>query len=138
LSAADLGEGSIMSDDTRYSIEDILTELRAREPIFHHPELGTTRADFEAQTAPDYWEVGASGRRYDREFIWATLERRYAKGAPDVWEADDFQCRQLGPDTYLLTYQLRQDTRLTLRATVWRWTGAGWQALYHQGTIVTP
>jgi hypothetical protein len=126
-----------VSDDGGRAIAEVVAELRAREPIFHHPELGATRADFEAMTAPDYWEVGASGRRYDREFIWTTLERRYAEGAPDVWETDDFECRQLGPDTYLLTYQLRQGDRLSRRATVWRWTGGGWQALYHQGTLVS-
>ena len=29
---------------------EILHELIQREPIFHRPELGTTRADFEAMT----------------------------------------------------------------------------------------
>lgn len=56
----------------------ILAELMAREPIFHRLELGTSRADFEAQTAEDFWEVGASGRVYDRETVWATLRERYA------------------------------------------------------------
>jgi hypothetical protein len=43
--------------------------LRSREPIFHRPEHGTTRADFEAMTADDFWEVGASGGVYDRAFV---------------------------------------------------------------------
>lgn len=113
-----------------------LTELIAQEPIFHRIELGTTRADFEAQTVEDYWEIGASGQRYDREFIWSVLERRYAEGLPDVWEADEFGCRELGPGTYLLTYRLQQGVRVTRRATVWRRGDSGWQALYHQGTVV--
>jgi hypothetical protein len=62
----------------------ILEELRGREPIFHHPELGTTRRDYEAMTDPD----------------------------------------------------LQQGQRVTRRATLWRRTAAGWQALYHQGTLV--
>ena len=62
-------------------LDDVLVELRGREPIFHRLELGTTREDFEAQTAPDFWEVGGSGRRYSREFVWATLEERYADPA---------------------------------------------------------
>jgi hypothetical protein len=28
----------------------VLAELRCREPIFHRPELGTSRADFEGMT----------------------------------------------------------------------------------------
>lgn len=118
--------------------DDVLKRLRAQEPIFHHPdEFGATRADFEAQTVEDYWEVGASGRRYDREFIWATLERRYAENADDPWTIEAFERRQLGPDTYLVTYILEQPgPRRTRRATIWRAAGTGWQALYHQGTIM--
>jgi hypothetical protein len=41
----------------------ILDQLRRREPIFHSPQFGSTTVDFERSTAPDYWEVGASGRR---------------------------------------------------------------------------
>ncbi|MHC5761500.1 hypothetical protein [Nostoc sp.] len=40
-----------------------MNELIQREPIFHRPELGTTRADFEQMTESTFWEVGASGRR---------------------------------------------------------------------------
>ena len=43
--------------------------LQAREPIFHRPELGTSRVNFERMTDESFWEVGASGRVYDREFV---------------------------------------------------------------------
>ena len=115
----------------------VLAELTAREPLFHRPEFGTTRADFDAMTAPDYWEVGASGARYDREFIWSVLEKRYAENAPDEWRTSDFGCRRLGPDTFLLTYFLEQGQRRTRRATIWERTPDGWRALYHQGTVVS-
>jgi hypothetical protein len=117
---------------------EVLEVLRAREPIFHHPdEFGASRADFEAQTVEDYWEIGASGRRYDRESIWATLERRYAENADDPWTIEAFEGRQLGPDTYLVTYILEQPgPRRTRRATIWRAAETDWQALYHQGTIM--
>ena len=42
------------------AVKDVLEELKRREPIFHRRELGTTRADFENMTMPDFWEVGAS------------------------------------------------------------------------------
>jgi hypothetical protein len=53
-------------------LQPILDELRRREPIFHSQEFGSTTADFERSTTPNFWEVGASGRRYSREFILAT------------------------------------------------------------------
>jgi hypothetical protein len=116
--------------------DGVLGELAALEPLFHRTERGTTRRDFEAMTAPDFWEIGASGARYDREFVWSVLEQRYAEDAPDEWETGDFACRPLGPGTYLLTYELRQGARLTRRATVWERADAGWRAVYHQGTAL--
>jgi hypothetical protein len=116
---------------------DVLAELAAREPLFHRTGRGTGRAAFEAMTSDDFWEVGASGARYDREFVWSVLERRYADGAPDDWEVGELACRPLGGDTFLLTYLLRQGARLTRRATVWERTAGDWRAIYHQGTEVT-
>jgi hypothetical protein len=116
----------------------VLAELKRREPIFHRPELGTTRADFENMTDPSFWEVGASGRRYSREFILDTLENRMLQGFEDVWETLDFHCLQIAPDNYLVTYTLLQGARVTRRATLWRRTSSGWKILYHQGTVVDP
>jgi GNAT superfamily N-acetyltransferase len=80
----------------------VMVALQAREPLFHRLEHGTTRADFEAMTAEDFWEVGASGARYDRELVWSALQARYAAAEPDDWHADDFACRQLRADTYFV------------------------------------
>ena len=122
---------------TEPRLNDVLRDLVAREPVFHHPELGSTRADFERQTAADFWEVGASGRRYSREFVWSVLEARYAGADADEWLTRDFRCREVGPETYLLTYTLEEGDRVTRRLTVWQRTGTGWQTLYHQGTVVS-
>ena len=119
-------------------LDAVLAELVAREPLFHRTELGTDRATFEAMTAEDFWEVGASGRAYDRETVWGVLEPRYAAGEPDPWEATDFRCRELAPDVYLLTYQLHQfDDRPTRRATIWERADTGWRIVYHQGTVIS-
>ena len=122
---------------TAPEVAQIFTELSAREPIFHRPEYGTTRADFDNLMVEDYWETGASGRRYSRAGILNELERRYSGPYPDVWETSGFHCRRLADDTYLLTYTLLQDgVRLTRRSTIWRNTPDGWKILFHQGTIV--
>jgi hypothetical protein len=115
----------------------VLAELRCREPIFHRPELGTTRADFESMTTADFWEVGASGRRYSRNFVLDALEERHQSPVDEVWETTDFRCQELAVDIYLLTYTLRQQgARITRRATIWKRTGDGWKIVFHQGTIV--
>ena len=125
------------SPTTAPNLLDVLAELSAREPIFHRPEFGTSRADFERMTAEDFWETGASGRRYSREFVLDELEQCVATPHDDVWETRDFYCHQLGENTYLLTYTLLQGgKRLTRRATIWERTAEGWKIIYHQGTIV--
>jgi hypothetical protein len=114
----------------------ILERLRSREPLFHRPELGTTRAAFEAQITGDFWEVGASGRRYSREFVLATLEARWSEPHGDPWHTSEFHLREVGEDTFALTYTLQQESRVTRRLTLWRREGVSWKALFHQGTIV--
>jgi hypothetical protein len=116
----------------------VFEELRCREPIFHTAAFGSTLVDFERVMAPDYWEVGASGRRYSRGFILRTLKQSPPIDAASAgWQSSAYGLRRLGPDTYLFTYTLRQAERLTRRATIWQITGEGWRILYHQGTIVS-
>ena len=118
-------------------LEDVKSELMAREPIFHRAELGTTRAEFDRMMAAEFHEVGASGKRYSREFVLDLLEARHALPHDDVIEPSRFECVWLGGETYLITYDLLQDeVRRTRRSTIWRREPEGWKIVYHQGTIV--
>jgi hypothetical protein len=118
-------------------LEPVLEELRRLEPIFHTPDFGTTLEDFERRMAPEYFEVGASGRRYSRTFIMERLAKEVLDDAAAVgWTCSDFGLRQMGPETYQITYTLEQWQRVTRRTTIWKKADAGWQILYHQGTIV--
>ncbi|MDP1574674.1 MAG: hypothetical protein Q8L78_07065 [Coxiellaceae bacterium] len=122
-------------------MKNILEELKSREPIFHQSEFGTTRADFKKMTVDDYWEIGASGNRYEREEIIETVVARYQDPdyiKNDFWETSDFECRELSDDTYLLTYILIQgkEKRITRRSTIWKNNHGQWMIVYHQGTVV--
>ena len=68
----------------------VLEELRRREPIFHKPEFGSTREDFEQMTDDAFWEVGASGRRYSREYILQVLGSRGPQPEEATWVASGF------------------------------------------------
>ncbi|HVC46587.1 MAG TPA: hypothetical protein VND90_05025 [Terracidiphilus sp.] len=115
----------------------VLEELRAREPIFHTAAFGRTRAEWEHAMMPEYWEVGASGRRYSRAFILDWLERNPPVEAAEAgWRTWDFAVRRLGGEAYLLTYTLNQAGRLTRRATLWLRDANEWRIAYHQGTVV--
>lgn len=115
----------------------VLEQLSSREPIFHRPELGTSRADFEKMTMAEFWEIGASGRRYSRAYVLDELEKRYAVEHADTWQTSDFRCQRLAEDVYLLTYTLLQNhERRTRRSTIWQRASDGWKIVYHQGTII--
>jgi hypothetical protein len=132
-----------MNEPTRTTdpkLNSILEDLVRREPIFHRSEFGTARADFEHMTAPDFWEIGASGRRYSREYVLNELEKRYQNSSRNLEEdlqAEDFRCQELVPNLYLLTYTLtQQKTRKTHRSTIWQKSTEGWKIVFHQGTII--
>src|SRR5258706_16150359 len=111
-------------------------ELASREPIFHRPEWGTTRADFEKMMAEGFWETGASGRRYSRAFVLDELERRYASSPlDDDWESCGFHCQRLAAEVFLLTYSMRQGARATRRSTIWQRAGSDSEIGFPQGTI---
>jgi len=122
---------------TARELHGVLNELIAREPLFHRPELGTARDAVEGMIAADFWEIGASGRRYSRDYVLAVLASRQDETQPeDAWSTSDFHCRQLAERVYLLTYTLFQGERKTRRATIWQRSASGWEAVFHQGTVV--
>jgi hypothetical protein len=127
-------EPALPTDPT---LAEVLGELMQREPIFHRPELGTSREALERMTHPDFHEIGASGKIYTRDSVLNTLEERYKHPAEDIWETSNFHCRQLAPNLYLLNYNLLQNhIRKTRRTTLWQRTPTGWQIVFHQGTIL--
>jgi len=115
-------------------------ELAAREPVFHRTVDGTSRSELEQWVAADFWEVGASGRVYDRETMLTEVVGRYADPGYDAMAGvvvDQLACRPIGPATWLVTYRLVQDARETRRSTVWLRVGGRWVVQYHQGTVVS-
>ena len=119
---------------TQEEPESVQEQLRRREPIFHHPEFGTSRADFEAMTSEEFREVGASGNIYSREFVIETLLERFSRPHHDDFAVSDFRCRKVDVSTYLVTYSLLQGDLTTRRATLWKRDADRWVILYHQGT----
>lgn len=115
----------------------LLKDLRTLEDLFHAAYPDATPPDFDRLVAADFWEVGATGRPYSRAFARQVLADRHGRPDPATWVTDDYHLQEAGPGVYLLTYRLRQPSRVTRRLTVWRRESAGWRAVYHQGTMVS-
>lgn len=119
-------------------LEAEFEEIRSLEPIFHTEYFGATTEEFSRRMSLDYWEVGASGRRYSRAFILeqaAKISEVNATGAG--WKCSKYGLKKLAAQTFLFTYTLDQNGRLTRRATIWQKSEEGWKILYHQGTIIS-
>ena len=115
---------------------EVLKEFMKREQIFHQPEYGMSRQDFENMTDPMFWEVGASGRRYSRDCVLDVLEDRLKNPTEDIFETKDFYCLEISQNNYLLTDTLIQGNRITRRTSIWRHLKNDWKIVFHQGKIV--
>ncbi|XUY30129.1 DUF4440 domain-containing protein (plasmid) [Agrobacterium sp. rho-8.1] len=115
----------------------ILDELSIREPIFHRRQFGTSRKDLDSMIDPNFWEIGASGKVYQRSVVIETLIERYATASePHDWPCRDFSLTVLADDLYLVSYILDEPRRVSRRSTIWRSTDFGWKIVFHQGTVI--
>ena len=86
--AVEVIDGTLVDDEVAVPMEPgfkteprlagVAEELRSREPLFHREGAGVSHEDRMRGTAPDFWEVGASGRRYGRDYVLETLEEATA------------------------------------------------------------
>jgi len=86
--------------------------------------------------APEFSEIGASGRKYSKVFILDTLENRHSEPVAESYVVTDFSCLEISPNLYFATYRLDQAGRLSRRSTIWRCNGGAWQIVFHQGTLI--
>lgn len=119
---------------TPTDLEGMRDELAGLEATLHRPAPGWARADLSRLVTGDFWEIGASGRTYSRDYVLDTLQERSWRGQPQPFEPSRFVLQRLGGDVYLLSYDLLQGDRKTRRASVWIHTPVGWKCRFHQGT----
>ncbi len=138
MTAATLTRRPLLEPHLTVALElaPVLQELMRLEDLFHAAAPGATPALFEELVAPEFWEVGASGRRYSREFALEALRSRVREPSEEAWRTSAFHVAEVAPGIFLLTYTLHQPGRDTRRATLWRKSAGQWQAVYHQGTVV--
>ena len=112
--------------------DDAIAEVIDKELALLQPDV---RADPEAVAGllhDEFREFGASGRTWDRAQTIASL----ADETGEVWaEAEDMEAVRLADAVVLLTYRARRPDRVSLRSSVWVRGDAGWQLLFHQGTV---
>lgn len=120
--------------NTNYT--EILQELKSLEIFIHWPDYGASKEKIELHLDENFWEVGASGKKYNREIVLKVLVERSQKENPEEWISDNFECAELSQNVYLLTYTIIQGERKTERCSIWKKYENDFKLVYHQGTIV--
>ncbi|MGV7167045.1 nuclear transport factor 2 family protein [Xanthomonas citri] len=120
------------------SEDALLVQLRTLELRLLDPQQRADVQVLDALLDPAFVEFGTSGRRYTRSEVIAALR---APGVAAEYCAEDFECARLAPDLAQVRYRSvdrRQGVELqALRSSLWRRNAAGWQLLFHQGTLFT-
>jgi hypothetical protein len=123
-----------MSDGT----EDLQAHLRSLEEKLFDQKLRNTRSSLEGLLAPDFREIGSSGRLYTFEEIIVALLDEPADGT--IRTLADFEIQPLAPNVMLATYRserIAPDTppARSLRSSIWRRDANSlWRMVFHQGT----
>lgn len=86
--------------------------------------------------APDFEEVGASGRLWELE----TILEQLATETPDDAEIEvlNLTGRAVADGLVLLRWDSSRAGRRARRVSLWRRDDAGWRLVHHQGTPLTP
>lgn len=98
------------------------------------PEVRSSAVLLDELIDPEFTEIGASGRLWDRDSMITALSRdQDASAAPIV--VSDMKGRVLAPGIVHLTYVSDADGRRARRSSIWRRSEQGWRLYFHQGTL---
>jgi hypothetical protein len=98
------------------------------------PEIRGSAARVEELLHPEFVEIGASGRRWDRAAMVAALVGGDLTD-PGPIEVTDVEGIRLADDLIQVRFRTRRDTAGPVwRTSLWRRLDGRWRVYYHQGT----
>lgn len=92
------------------------------------------RARLRELLAPDFTEVGASGRVWDLPSTLELLESE--SGETEEIEVIDLTGRILADHLVLVRWDSAYEGRRARRTSLWRHDAEGWRLVHHQGTVL--
>jgi hypothetical protein len=128
-----------MDVDRDVDVDGGVAEVIERELRLMSPAVRSSRTLAEQLLDPEFTEVGASGRRWDRRSMLSAM--------PDMQGATDdgpqyvptaMTGTVLAPGIVHLTFETVLDGRRARRSSIWRKRDeeTGWRMYYHQATPV--
>ncbi|MEO5663574.1 MAG: ribonuclease HI family protein, partial [Nocardioides sp.] len=113
-------------DDAQLSDEE---QVIALERSLLTDEVRSDRAAVAALLHPQWQEIGASGRLWNRD------DQLDEIGPIEAVTLDVVNLARLTPDLILLVWRASSDDGTRLRSSLWQRTGGQWQQRFHQGTV---
>jgi hypothetical protein len=114
----------------RWNDVGVLEEVVSLELRLLDPAVRANRGEVEGLLHPEFREVGASGRLWDRESMVAALGEEPGAGAT----ASEMEARVVADGVVLVTYVAEAAAGRSRRSSVWVRGADGWRVLFHQGT----
>ena len=111
--------------------------FRALEESLFEPGVRSNHEQAGRLLADEFVEFGGDGSVSSRADILAWMQNE----APSKRSLSDFRALRLADDVVLVTYRsmrsgaVDESARHSLRASIWKRTGADWQMIFHQGTL---
>ncbi len=96
------------------------------------PDVRASAERLEALLDPEFAEIGASGRLWDRASLIEALTRAAGSTAPI--EVSDMSGVLLAPGIVHLTFTTDAGGRRAHRSSLWRLHDDGWRIWFHQAT----
>ncbi|MFJ5156740.1 DUF4440 domain-containing protein [Streptomyces sp. NPDC088353] len=119
--------------------ESSVAEVIKRELQLMSPAVRSSRALADQFFDPEFVEVGASGRRWDRQSMLSALPvmQGAAEDGPQ-YVPTEMTGTVLVPGIVHLTFETTLDGRRARRSSIWRKLDddSGWRMYYHQATPV--
>ena len=119
-------------------MQELLDHLRRLEEQLFDPVVRSSRQDLEKLLAPDFREIGSSGRLFDFEDIVTALSVEEPLMSRTL---HNLRLVMLAASIALVTYSSTRKTAddveiNSLRSSVWRQENDGrWRMVFHQGTL---
>jgi hypothetical protein len=104
----------------------------ARELELLTPEVRTSAERVDALLHPEFFEFGASGKRWDRDAMVAAIGTELTDG--EVPRVSEVAGTRLSDTVIQVTYVTERPDRRARRSSLWRKDDGAWRVYFHQGT----
>ena len=117
-------------------MDELIAMAWQAEEALLTPGVRTNAEQVAELLAPEFYEIGQSGRRWGRQEIIDHLASESAPVSAAV--VTEREARLLGPDIVLLSYRCEFGSAHSRRSSLWRRHSGAVVCLFHQGTPVPP